>query len=219
MTTRLVAQRPVTFFGSALVRWLAVWLLLSGPAGSPVAAQSRVWHVSFGVTAPVVSATTADYPGAGTSVALTTSALTFPHVALGRTYGPMDVEVGYRKLGVLRYAGVSPPLRGNTHSNALEFLVRGSLVRRRGVAIRAFAGAEVVRTIAELTTRPASWPVTGGVNTWRTIPAAGVDLLWNLNPGWAVDAVYRPVLARLGTRQESGRYRQHVFGIDLVHRW
>jgi hypothetical protein len=219
MTRSGNTHHPSRSFRRMLVPRVVACLLVAGVAGRPVAAQSREWHVAFGVTAPVVSAMAADYPVSGTSGTLTTSPLTFPHVALGRQFGPIDVEAGYRKLGVLRYAGTSPAVQGNTHSNALEFLARGALVRRPGMALRAFAGAEVVRTIAVLTTRPASWPATGGVNTWRTLPVAGIDVLWNLNPAWAVDVAYRPVLGRLGTAPESGRYRQQVVGIGLVHRW
>lgn len=194
--------------------------LLSRPV--PASAQGHSpWQLAFGVSLPTISPTVADYPGtgsAGSTVTLGKSGLTFPHGAFIVAAGPVDVEVGYRKLGVLRFSNGNESLKGNTHANALELAARVPLAHRGAFRVQARVGGELVRTIATLENRPATWPFAGGVNTWRLLPLLGLDATLAFNQRWGLRVGYAPVLGTLGTARQTGRFKQQIFSVDLVLR-
>jgi hypothetical protein len=212
--------RPCVRRGRAasLVALVAIAALATAPRSA--AAQSPPtdsWHVGVGFTLPAVRATETDFANTGTPVHLDASTLTFPHVAVGRRVGAVDVEIGYRKLGVLRYENGDGSLGGNTHANAFELVARVPGLRGRGAALSARVGGEVVRTIAVLDARPPGWPFAGGVNVWRVLPIVGADVSLRLDHRWGLGLTYAPVWGRLGTATETGRVRQQVVGVDLIY--
>lgn len=212
---RLAAARPCW-------RWAAwvlslAWATVSLSA-TPARAQDAHWRLSFGVSRPVIAPTDSDFPGAGQSVTLGTSDVTFPHLAVARRAGPVELAVGYRKLGVLRYRREDGTLRGNTHSNALEIVARHPVWHLGPLTAHVEAGGELVRTIAVLAAPASGWPYAGGVNTWRALPLVGAGAAWSPSREWAVGVTYAPVLGRLGTSADTGRYHQQVIGFDLEFR-
>jgi hypothetical protein len=201
----------------AVVSLAVAWV--SAPT-APVAAQHvEGWYVEVGVSRPVVTPVQDDFSIGGSTVTLSASPVTFPHVALGWLAGPLGFEASYRKLGVLRYLADDGSVEGDTHSNALEMTARIRLFERGRLRFDGAIGGQVVRTIAKTSRAPAAWPITGGVNTWRAVPVLGVGATVAIGGPWAVGVDYAPILRQLGTARESGRYRQQVVGIDVRRSW
>lgn len=200
--------------------WTAVVLAIVSSAAVTVAAQPpERWYVELGVTRPHVSPVLGDFSLRGSPVDVDAGHLTFPHVAAGRRLRHLDVELGYRKVGVAQFRSSDGTVRGNTHSNAIEFSARVPLVQRGRLRFDAALGGQVIRTIATNTVAPSDWPIAGGVNTWRAKPLLGIGANVRVGGAWAVGVDYAPILGQLGTARSSGRYRQQVIGIDLRRSW
>ena len=181
--------------------------------------QDRYWYASAGVSRAQVDPVAADFSMAGDTPTLTPSGITLPHLAVGRRTGRVAIEAGYRKLGVLRFASPGGQVEGNTHSNALALNLRLTLSEWARVRVDAGLGAQVVRTIATLRASPPDWPIAGGIDTWRLAPLTSLGVAVRLNRHWSVGFDYVPIIGRLGTAGESGRYGQQIIGLDVGREW
>lgn len=157
----------------------------------------------------------ADDPVADGTEPLKASSLTFPRLTVSRAAGSVDVEVGYRKLGVWHYEGAA---KGRTHSNAGQLTVAWRAPAARGWAFGVRGGVQLIRTVTIVSTAPASWPIRSGVNTFQWRPVAAATASYDITPHWGVAAEWEPVLGVLGRRGVSDRYRQQLLGLDLVYR-
>lgn len=211
------SRRPI-YPWLKLARVVAAVTVLSASASAQTARHESQGYFKLGTTWPTIDATTADYPGAGAALTLDPSRLTLPHVAVGWTAGPMMLEASYRKLGVLQFARTDGTVDGNTHSNALQLAVLPFTLRRRVLSLSPRLGVQAIRTIQTLDARAPDWPYVGNVNTWRVLPAVGLDVTVAVSDHWGVGVTYEPVFGRLGTANDTGRYRQQFLGVDLVYR-
>lgn len=116
-----------------------------------------------------------------------------------------------------RHLSADGAVDGNTHSNALQLALLPSTFRRGVFAISPRVGVQTIRTIQTLEAGAPDWPYVGNVNTWRMLPAVGVDLTVALSDRWGIGMTYEPVLGRLGTAKDTGRYRQQFVGLDVVY--
>jgi len=213
-------RAPVHRLGSTLRSTAVAAAVVLSVCPLPLGAQQRDGsYVELGATRPHVSPVESDFTLGGAPVEIDAGELTFPHLAIGRRLRHLDLELGYRKLGVARYRSADGAVEGDTHSNAIEVSARVPFVHRARLQLDVAVGVQIIRTIAEITAAPPGWPIAGGVNTWRTKPVIGVGATLGISDRWGVGLDYAPILGRLGTAEETGRYQQHVFGIDLRRSW
>lgn len=194
-------------------------VLAAAPAWAQTA-MSGPWSLGLGITLPAIQPTTGDFGTEALRPTLNTSGLTFPRVTFARALGECwAVELGYRKLGVLAFRTANGTVDGNTHSNQGKVGLRRTVAELGAVAIRVHAGVGVVRTIATLERAPDDWPIAGDTNTWHLAPALSLSAAWRVRPRWTLSAEFEPLLGRLGTATDTGRYRQQALGVDLTRSW
>lgn len=201
-------------------RWSCLWAVLCGlwlphVAAAQSPAEAPPWTLRIGATFPRLRASDALPDPVGTTVTRTSSSLTFPRITLGRQWGPVDVEAGYRKLGVRRYGGA---FTGNTHSNSGQIAVAWRGVPAGGWSIGVRGGLQLVRTVTTVAGAPDSWPVVSGRNTFRVVPVTALTAGYQATPHWGVSVEFEPVWGTLGRAGVSDTSRQQLFGIDLVYR-
>jgi hypothetical protein len=188
------------------------------PALSGIAAaDDGSWRLGIGLTMAHIAPTAADY---GTRPRFDTAGPTFPRLFVAHDFAGWEIEAGYRKLGTMRFTAADGSANGDTHSNALDLAVRlrgDAIGLPQAVSLR--LGVAAVRTITQFQRRPAASPIRGGDNAWTFTPTAGVGIDLPVSPSWTLRAGYDALAARLGDREGSGRYRQQLVGIDLLHRW
>ena len=210
---RRVRWRPVR---ARLALCAACAQILGGAAAAPAqTAPTHPWSVRLGVTFPIVEPIDDDFPDRGGQVTRQPSSLTFPRLTVSRRAGPVDLEAGYRKLGALRFAGAA---QGNTHSNAGQIAVAWAGAADRGWRLSLHGAVQLIRTVATVASAPSDWPFTGGKNTFSLRPVIGVAASVQPSEHFGLQAEFEPVLGVLGTRAESGRYRQRLFAVDVVYR-
>lgn len=190
-------------------------LVLPAAAAAQSATSDPVWTMRVGVTLPRLSGGGTVPSTVGSTITRTTSNLTFPRLTIGRQAGPVDVEIGYRKMGVRRYDGA---FSGNTHSNSGQLAVAWRGTNATGWSIGVRGGLQLVRTVTTATDAPASWPVESGRNTFRVRPVTAVTAGYQATSHWGVAMEFEPVWGTLGRPGVSDTYRQQLFGLDLVYR-
>lgn len=203
---------------------LGIWRLTLAAAmtcvqapGAQAQGHERPWSIAVGASLAHIDATAADY---GADPSFRMGGVTFPHVAVARQFGSFGIEAGYRKLGVLRFTANDGAVSGHTHSNALVVAGRfpgGALGLPSPLSLK--LGAAWIRTITGFDRRSAAFPIRGDVNVWTLAPTLGVAVDLPLSPDWSLRTGYDFIGARLGERNDSGRYRQQLIGLELVRRW